>query len=44
MYKIKNCMVPNYLLALFPRSDDNTVHYNLKNRIDFMNTASHCFI
>ena len=39
MYKIKNCMVPNYLLALFPRIDANTVHNNLRNRNDFKTTA-----
>ena len=32
-------MVPNYLLALFPRTDANTVHYNLRNRNDFKTTA-----
>ena len=32
-------MVPNYWLALFPRTDYNTVHYNLKNRNDCMTTA-----
>ena len=35
MYKIKNCMIPHYLLAPFPRTDANTVHYNLRNRNDF---------
>ena len=39
MYKNKNCVVPNYLLALFPRFEDNTVHYNLRNRKNFMNTV-----
>ena len=39
MYEIKNCMVPNYLLALFPRTDANRVHYNLRNRNDFKTTA-----
>ena len=39
MYKINNCMVPNYLLALFPRTDAKTVHYNLRNRNDFKTTA-----
>ena len=39
MYKNKNCVVPNYLLALFPRTDANTVHYNLRNRNDLKTTA-----
>ena len=40
MYKIKNSMVPNYLITLFPRTVDNPVNYNLRNTYDFNNY--HC--
>ena len=32
-------MLSNYLLALFPRTDANTVHYNLRKGNDFKTTA-----